>query len=1301
MLLGGKTLAWSKFGEHKGGSVTLDVAGHRRLFAFLLAKDAPKVAQGHEDLFAGLIAAWKKDDADPASEEVAPAESVDGDVWRLDRIEASGFGGLTLFGGTSFNLWINGENWCLEGQNGSGKTSLASATLWALTGKRIREQEGPIDEQGARSPVMNNQGRKIGEWPSFASYPASAADLIKTVEVWVRLTFKNAKGELATAYRHMMCPLTGNSISEVKIDPRLLVAPELIETGLLMPARLARIGFGDKSQSLYEAVKMLTGLDQLADIAEGCSQFTNAGRRFLRYGKDNGLEVSKAKFDENMAKAVLKAKELNFALPEKHSLSDKNVVEDLKSSAASASTEAGTHLATLKSEIAHGIDTATPEGRLKVRNSVSTARAVANQGTKGIAAFESWAALKGAAEHQPFAALPAGIETARSKLDQAIVWHERQVADTKFRLKALAAQSFVPPHEHSDTSECPLCASALSSEEQRTLAAELAELQKDSDEAERKIDDVCRSLEAELLQHLPTELKRNRDLLSTMDPRESYASAVLQRYFNEPPFSDVLIGLAGRLKAIVLQQKTTLPAFSCPEFDYTKSEPASAIGLRRDIHGLESLIALVNWWWKHRMLFRDAWSAIIGQKQANGEYPPESIEGELRVLEQALAKAEPLDELSKLLLAAASAAASWAIIRKEQDTREAIAKALEPLKDLRLLVGAETARSITTLSGRMKTILDRIHLRERLVYEQASLGKKTVNIAGWFEPGMQIDAALVANTSWLRAILWAFVLALREETIESLCANPFPLMVLDDPQTTFDPRNKRKWAQEIACLANTDRNAKEGVQLLLTTHERQFFQLMVDHEKLVGEKGLISGVNRASNVVTIVNGGCLERLWQEASDKNDDESARKYIISVRTYCEDLLKIMLRGEGPAIPEMILGGLKNEMKRLSDTHVTPFDRKAFTDLLNTLSGGGGKQMKLINETHHKDDESIGLAEAKDVREFWKKTLLDQIHDAFAVYDKFESFYGEPRTFPWAKNVIAFPAGFRDEVKALKFQQTGIAAAAKSDGHAGDGVVTVEEWETGTPIILPNHEVYQLAAGTLDPVAAIGDLLIVCNHAKVNPRNLVVASFGRSLLARRYNRIEAHPEIIVLTGQAVDPLALPEPIIISPEGAKIRKIVGTVFAAHRLPVPAMDADHEFVPLLDASVLQQILDDTRLFQVKGRSAEPVALEGQFLITREATKTLEQIKALDGHPIVAIDEDGTRYFKRLRCSGPIVVLESLNPDGTTAAEILSFDGSLGLPKLTHALEVIGVLFELPQAIATRYDGNEAANIHEIHPFQA
>jgi AAA domain len=1277
-LLGGKPLAWAAFEEQKAGSLRLDTPGQRRLFAFLLSQDRAKVACADEDLFAGIIAAWNDSDIDPAADGASESTESAADVWRLYKIESSGFGGLTLFDGPQFVMWVDGKNWCLNGQNGSGKTSLASAILWAMTGKRIREQDGLVDEHGERAAVTSETGKKLGDWPSFASYPATISDLIKQVEVWVRLTFKNQQGDIATAYRRMICPSKGDSTSEVGIDPKLLIAPQLLETGLLMPARLVRIGFGEKSGSLYEAVKMLTGLDQLADIAEGCSQFTHSGRRFLKYGKDNGLDRWETKFTDEMTKAEEKATALKFDLPEERTLGVKTLVTDLKQAATGASTEAGTHLATLKSEIATALDTSTAEGRTAVHNAVSSARAIVNQGTKAIPLFEAWTALKEAKDDSAFISFPRAIELARKRLDRALSWHAMQNADQKFRLKALAAQFFVPPHEHSGTAQCPLCTALLSSVEQQALAVQLAELQRDAAEAECKLEGVCLSLEADLAKLLPAGLKKHRDLLVTMEPRIAYGVAIRERFCEESQFSNVLIGLAGWVESKATQQESKLPAFAFAGFQPAGDEPTSATALRSKLCGFDRLSELVAWWSEHRDAFREAWSEIIGQKQEDGGSPPDSVQGKLQALEEALSKAEPLDALSKFLLGTATAAENWAKISKEQNLRKAIAVALEPLKDLRLLVTAETASSIANLSTRIKEILGRIHLRERLIYEQTSLGKKAVHVGGSFEPGMQIDAALVANTSWLRAILWAFILALREETIEVLGTNPFPLMVLDDPQTSFDPRNKRKWAEELARLANMDHTAAEGLQIFLTTHERQFYQCMVDVEHLKGEQGLIGGVNNTSGVATIVNANWLQRTWQEANENNDDARARDYIVDVRIYCEDLLKFMLRGEGPTIPNLSLDGLKKELKRLHKAHVPPFDRKTFVDLINTLNGGGGRPMILINEVHHKDDESIGLAQAKEVKEFWEAKLMNQIHDAFAVYDQYESFYGEPRTFPWDKTVIPFPSGFRDDVKSLVLQNTGIAAAAKTDGRAGDGIVTVKEWETTTAITLPDHDIYQLAAGTLDPVAAIGDLVIVCNHAKVNARDLVIAAYGSALLARRYNTMVEHPQVAVLTGQSVDPYALPEPLIIAPEAAQLRKIVGTLFAAYRLPLPAFAPNAEIIPLKDCNVPMQMLKAARLFEVQGRSAEPIALDGQFLITSEVTKTIQEIKALDGRPVVAIDEDGTRYFKRLRCHGDMVVLESLNQDGSTAAELLSFDGGRGLPKLTHALEVIGVLFELP-----------------------
>jgi len=57
-----------------------------------------------------------------------------------------------------------------------------------------------------------------------------------------------------------------------------------------------------------------------------------------------------------------------------------------------------------------------------------------------------------------------------------------------------------------------------------------------------------------------------------MDPKESYASAVLQRFCSEPSFSDVLTGLAKCIETVVLEQKSALPAFTFVAFTFDANE---------------------------------------------------------------------------------------------------------------------------------------------------------------------------------------------------------------------------------------------------------------------------------------------------------------------------------------------------------------------------------------------------------------------------------------------------------------------------------------------------------------------------------------------------------------------------------------------------------------------------------------------------------------------------------------------------------------------------------------------------------
>jgi hypothetical protein len=109
------------------------------------------------------------------------------------------------------------------------------------------------------------------------------------------------------------------------------------------------------------------------------------------------------------------------------------------------------------------------------------------------------------------------------------------------------------------------------------------------------------------------------------------------------------------------------------------------------------------------------------------------------------------------------------------------------------------------------------------------------------------------------------------------------------------------------------------------------------------------------------------------------------------------------------------------------------------------------------------------------------------------------------------------------------------------------------------------------------------------------------------------------------------------------------------------------EFLPLADFTAIHALLQNAKLFQVEGRSAEPVALDGQYIITHPIAMTSAAITQSAGRLVIAIDDAGARYLKRFRPHGQMIVLESLNPDGTTQAELLSFGGEQGLPSITVA----------------------------------
>jgi hypothetical protein len=114
------------------------------------------------------------------------------------------------------------------------------------------------------------------------------------------------------------------------------------------------------------------------------------------------------------------------------------------------------------------------------------------------------------------------------------------------------------------------------------------------------------------------------------------------------------------------------------------------------------------------------------------------------------------------------------------------------------------------------------------------------------------------------------------------------------------------------------------------------------------------------------------------------------------------------------------------------------------------------------------------------------------------------------------------------------------------------------------------------------------------------------------------------------------------------------------------------------DSNVKAAFANMQGLVSVDGHSAEPRALDKQFLIIANPMPVPEARKKLDGRPVIAEDSSGSRYFKRLRSgSEGVVILESLEIGGDFPPIVLV--DKPGNPSDVRTIwPVIGVLFERP-----------------------
>jgi energy-coupling factor transporter ATP-binding protein EcfA2 len=1250
-LLTGSVVRWAD-AAGKPASTQLATAKQRRLFGYLLTSNIRDV-RGLPEAFIDGLAEAHVGVGDPAAASVQQSinPSASG-PWKIQALKIEGFGGVNIWNGKPLELAIDQESLLIEGPNGSGKSSLVAAIIWALTGERPRDQgDGSLAEA---KPVFDITGKAAGVWPPVASYPPDLLSLRTPPNVSVEVVLSNASGKQVSARRRF----DGKNVTYTS-DAALQIPTILLEAGLLMPARMPHLRLDEGRGRLTDAVQKLTGLDELIELGTFIQGLCHSSREYLAYEKAQ-LASSKTEFDGQIERARTALSPVAVVVPDFKPSDTAERDGEMSRFGKLLNDKAAELIATVSDDLASDLVLGDPKVQQRIVVALDGAEKDLGEGLSGLPTWKLVERIAVVLTDAPRAAARAAVAAAKGALDVAFEYFQKQQADSKFRLKAAGA------HWHNENltgsiENCPLCEASLKNNP--ALQREVDALRSAGEAATRRFEDNANAIMAALEEAIPHELRHLLGGAFTSQPRAEMEKDYWRKFIEPERYARCLVKFRALAEAALAGMPRAELVDAAPHV--VPLPAATAVAYRLD--QIERMCRLAEWYEAQAKRWSDWWSQLTPSEDTDDE----SLSSHLRHLSKSLTEAEPYRIGADAMRLAWVQGRTAAAIEREQQRRRAIADDLAPLKQLGNLAEAQARNAITELSGRISAIHSATYIVDRLKFQEASLDKESgLVVRGQLGEEMRIDATLIANTSWLRGILWAFIHALREEAVEQIGGDIFPVIVLDDPQQTFDSEHRARWAEQIAKLQKT----LPRLQILLTTHDDQFLS-QLEVLGITGRHAHICSAGEEFGHVAILEGDQLDRKWAVAEQAKTPAAAKDYIASVREFAEGMLKLMLRGIDPSTPTAVLGICREKISELREQGIEPWHRPAFNTLLTAIAKGR-KEIKWVEDAHH-SGIVFSMNEASDVETHWRKTLRPALERCFRIIRDHRALHGGLTALHAFPPSVTLPEGHKAKVRQFKLPLLGTAAAL-TGGRVADGCMDLT-FAAGSslPIELKDHFIFRLTKPTLEPVARPGSLLLVRDHANATPLSLVIALHDSLLLARRLQVADNHSDVAVLTASAINPRLTAAPVVAKLSTLTMKKVVGVLYDTGKM-VSGLSPEMEVVECGGEAVITTTLSKAKgLVEVTGHSAEPQALEKQFLIIGDPVSLKDAEKNLDGHPVIAEDSDQSRYFKRLRVESDKIILESLATGGDFPPILLAKTSSL--PKhLTNVWPVLGVLFEKP-----------------------
>jgi hypothetical protein len=1209
-------------------------------------------------------------------------------ILTLKRLEAHRFAGLHRFGTPdrpppNFILEFSSPIQLFEGANGSGKTSLVNAIIWALTGDILRPQREPekgMVEFTCRIDLDSREAPSTHKICQVTPLPDPAEHVPEKgwvyADTWVELTFADETGkELGPVRRTLSRTPQGKIYDAAPSLDSLGIDPISFRIGTVMPGLLPAIRVGSESE-LGKAVAQLTGLSALADLSDHVRRArSKIDKEFV---KREQLNIERA--DESYGRArtdVLREMEANESIRPTESVP----VASVESTIESTVDRIHSHFLELYTKSVLGAksllgDTFDPKNstlRGDLENNIGAALNEVRQ-----LKLDSLVRLKSLR-------VTAAADLAMSKAKIVTLIRDAATLDelsrnptreARVRLYALVAL-WIQEHPGSRGSgdECIVCGSSLEGVKDpvtsRPVKQHIHEARSNAALMSQTLKRWSEAALGELTGSLPIGLRRELEFEGPEHPCDLIRTALSEELFATQPFEGVLCGLkvaTTEALDLILEDRPPL-SLSTPIH-----LPASCVGLQAALMKLDRAIRFAEWRQSHDEFSGELFGAVIGRASATQEdRSARTLTAKLSELDQMVKSVAPLTRALRLCELLKEDLKKRRTAEKRVSEYTTASAALQKLLALGDLADLQVARLRQELRAQASKWRDSLYqagfpaAAHNLLDTRTSRRGHLELIVG--SGGISAPAHHVTNASALRASLVGFYIAFFEYVLKE--RGGLRLMMLDDPEELFDEVNRERLAETLPKLVGID------AQIVVTTHDRRFAGYVA---RLAGDCGVEHrSVHPATTYQPVVRTpisasdiGRKKKAFE--ADPNSEEAARDYAGACRVHIETMLSDLF--DDPAYSpwpnansaptfasyvDRIRGMVKTSPQGIFSGTVF----RAFVEQPGVATTSA--TYKLLNKPHHQDRRWITPTEvaACGVQLDELVDLADRMHDERRQW----RHRSRERTENVTKPAVVFESLESLLVREVRIPVCPDLAAFTRHSHSQESQAAVEYLD---PNVLKSRTLFYLRRDNFGFAALQGSVAIVKSESSLaGDRSLVIARDGAKVYARRVMRGE-QPGWISLAGETPDPRRSPRTRFFRESEVALHEVVGVLFRHGLTLSPGAD---EAILVEDSSLLDGI---EIAYRVTEESAIPLALPRQIALGGEAVQ-LDRFAEHVGELVALTLQDGSSLFKRVGegLPGDLSHLREFESIGGLGSSRTLAVGKphLGFASVVQARVIIGVLY--------------------------